>query len=242
VNGLIDTASIFVCRNSNFSAQRGTLSGIGTVTGNVFANSGTISPDAANTLSLGSLTLNPADQNALGSLVHIEIDLGGTSLVSMAGSASLAGALEIALDQNAQPGTYTILISSGITGTFDTVTFTGAIPNYTLSYLPVGNPTFVQFDFLGYPNPPHPSNEHKKLRKVLAAYRQAYLFKKAVAAIGKHENKAEARLRKKEQRWLHRYKKHHHGKFVKNHFKKLKKFKHKEVKYIVHLIKKGKTR
>ncbi len=242
VNGLIDTASIFVCRNSSFSEQRGTLSGSGTMTGNVFANSGTISPDTASTLALGSLTLNPADQNALGSLVHIEIDSSGTSLVSVTGPASLAGTLEIALDQNAQPGTYIILTSSGITGTFDTVTFTGAIPDYTLSYLPIGNPTFVQFDFLGYPNPPQPSNGHKKLRKVLAAYRQAYLFKKAVTAIGKHENKAEARLRRKERKWLHDYKEHHHGKFVKHHFKRLKKFKHKEVRYIVHLINKGKAK
>src|SRR5438046_4689133 len=45
VNGVINAASIFVCRNSGFSAQRGTLSGIGTLTGDVFANSGTISPD-----------------------------------------------------------------------------------------------------------------------------------------------------------------------------------------------------
>ncbi len=40
VNGLIDTASIFVCRNIGFSSQRGTLSGIGNLTGNVFVNSG----------------------------------------------------------------------------------------------------------------------------------------------------------------------------------------------------------
>ena len=56
------------------------------------------------------------------------------------------------------PGTYTILTSSGITGTFDSVTFTGATPNYSLSYLPIGNPTFVQFDFLGYPSILPPSS------------------------------------------------------------------------------------
>lgn len=242
VNGLINTASISVCRNISISAQRGTLSGMGTVTGDVFANSGAISPDTASTLILGSLTLNSADQNnnIPGSLVHIEIDSNGTSLVSATGSASLAGTLEIALDQTAQPGVYTILNSSGITGAFDTVTFTGAIPNYTLSYLPTGNPTFVQFNFLGYPTPP-PADSHKKFRKVLAAYHQAYLYQKVVAAIGKHENKMEARLRKKEHKWLHHYKKHHHSKFVRNHFKRLKKFKDKEVRYIVHLLKKSKS-
>ncbi len=150
VNGLIDAASISVCRNISFSPQRGTLSGVGTLTGDVFVNSGTISPDAGGTLSLGSLLLNSADLGSLGSLVHIEINSGGTSLVSVTGAASLAGTLEIDLDPSAIPGTYTILTSSGITGTFDSVTFTGRTPIYSLSYLPIGSPTFVQFEFLGY--------------------------------------------------------------------------------------------
>lgn len=243
VNGLIDAASIAVCRNIGFSAQRGTLSGSGTLTGNVYVNSGTVSPDNGQTLYLGSLTLNPADQNydVAGSLTRIGIDSNGTSLVSVTGSASLAGTLEIDLDETAQPGLYTILSSSGITGVFDTVTFTGTVPDYTLSYLPLGNPTFVQLDFIGYPVPPTPPVPgHKKLRKVLAAYRQAYLFQKAIGAIGKHENKAEARLRRNEKSWLDTYKQAHGDEeFVKEHFKKLKKFKHKEVRHIVHLIKKG---
>jgi hypothetical protein len=172
VNGVIDTASIFVCRNISFSSQRGTLSGIGTMTGDVFVNSGTISPDNGGTLNLGSLTLNPAnlDNDTLGSLVHIEIGSSSTSLVSVAGPASLAGTLEIHLDPNVNPGTYTVLNSSAITGAFDFVTFTGPTPNYSLSYLPVGNPTFVQFNFLGYPTPPPsilqpPSNLQGKQKK-----------------------------------------------------------------------------
>ena len=132
------------------------LSGIGTLTGDVYVNSGTIAPDAGGTLTLGSLTLNSADliDGTLGSLVYVEIDSGGTSLVSVIGSASLAGTLEIDLEPNANPGSYIILTSSGITGTFDSVTFTGPTPNYSLLYLPVGNPTFVQLNFLGYPTPP----------------------------------------------------------------------------------------
>jgi hypothetical protein len=155
LNGLINTAPISVCRNISFGSQRGTLSGSGTATGDVFANSGAISPDTGQTLTLGSLTLSSADSisGTPGSLVHIEIDAGGTSLVSVTGPASLAGTLEIQLDPSAVPGTYTILTSSGITGTFDTVTFVGATPTYTVSYLPVGSPTFVQIDFLGYPDP-----------------------------------------------------------------------------------------
>lgn len=151
VNGLINQASISVCRNTSFSEQRGTLSGTGTLTGNVFANSGTISPDAGSTLTLGSLALNSASFGSLGSLVHIEIDSGNQSQINVTGPVSLAGTLEIDLDPNATPGTYILLTSSGITGAFDFVTFTGPTPNYTLSYLPVGNPTFVQLDFTGFP-------------------------------------------------------------------------------------------
>ncbi len=96
----------------------------------------------------------------------------------------------------------------------------------------------MQFDFLGYPNP-NPLHK-KKFRETLAAYHQAYLFEKVVAAIGKHENKDEKRLRKKEAKRLEHYKQlHPYSHYVKKHFKWLKKFKHKEVPHIVHLIKKG---
>ncbi len=159
VNGLIDTAPISVCRKISFSPQRGTLSGNGTLTGSVFVNSGTISPEAGSPLTLGSLTLSSADPTfgVLGSLVHIEIDPGNiSSSVTVAGPASLAGTLEIDLDPTANPGSYIILTSSAITGTFDFITFTGPTPIYRLSYLPIGSPTFVQFDFLGYPPPPPP--------------------------------------------------------------------------------------
>lgn len=152
VNGEINQAPVSVCRNIGFSPQRGTLSGGGILTGNVFANSGTISPDIGKTLTLGSLTLNSAGSGSLGSLVHIEINSNGTSSIAVTGAASLAGTLEINLDSTALPGQYTLLTSSGITGTFDSITFTGQTPNYTLSYLPVGAPTYVQLNFLGYPS------------------------------------------------------------------------------------------
>lgn len=161
VNGLIESAPIFVCRNINLSLQRGVLSGTGTLTGDVFVNSGIISPDTGGTLTLGSLSLNAEAPDTLGSLVHIEINSTSTpSVVAVTGPVSLAGILEINLDPNAQPGIYTLLTSSGITGTFDSVIFTGTTPNYTLSYLPIGNPTFVQLDFLGYPqlNPLPPTD------------------------------------------------------------------------------------
>lgn len=153
VNGQINEATLQVCRNSGFSPQRGMLSGIGVLTGSVSVNSGTISPDAGGTLTLGSLNLSPAMMGAIGSLVHIEINSSGTSLVSVMGAASLAGILEIDLDPTALPGTYTLLTSSGLTGAFDSVAFSGTTPtSYSLSYLPIGTPTFVQFAFSG-PSP-----------------------------------------------------------------------------------------
>jgi len=151
VNGVIDNASVYVCRNISFSAQRGILSGIGTLTGYVFVNSGTISPDTGGTLTLGRLTLNPAGSGSLGSLVHSTINSSGTSLVAVSGTADLAGILEIDIDPNTPPGQYTLLTSSGLgTSTFDNVTFTGETPNYTLSYLPLVSPTYVQIDFQGF--------------------------------------------------------------------------------------------
>lgn len=153
VNGQINSAAVSVCRNVGYSAQRGTLSGTGVLTGSVFANSGTIAPEAGGTITLGSLTLNAPASGSLGSLVHININASGTSSVTVTGAATLAGTLEIALDPSATPGSYTILTAaSGITGTFNTVTFTGKTPSYTISYLPAGAPTYVQFNFTGYPS------------------------------------------------------------------------------------------
>lgn len=148
VNATIGSANVSVCRN-NVTKKRGTLSGRGSLTGNVFANSGTISPDPNLTLTLGTLTLSSAAVGALGSLVHTEINATGTSLVSVIGNAQLAGILEIDLASDAQPGNYILLTSSNITGTFDSISFTRTTPDYSLSYLPTGAPTFVQFTYRG---------------------------------------------------------------------------------------------
>ena len=154
VNGVIDSASLFVCTDINFSPQRGILSGTGLLTGTVVVNSGTVFPDSNGTLTCGSLSLNPPNpsENIIGALTHIDINAGGSSSISVTGLASLAGILEINIDPNALPGTYTILNASGITGIFDSIVFTGITPEYSLSYLPIENPTFVQFDLLGSPS------------------------------------------------------------------------------------------
>lgn len=149
VNGQIDNADINVCRNTSISFQRGTLSGNGTLNGNVFVNSGIISPASGDTITLGSLTLNPAyiDDPTSGSLVHIEIDsTSTTSLVAVTGPAELAGTLEIDLDPQAATGTYRILTSSEVTDTFDFVVFKGPTPQYTLTY----NPLYVEFNLISH--------------------------------------------------------------------------------------------
>ncbi len=152
LNGQIATAPVSVCRNLSVGAQRGTLSGVGTVTGNVFVNSGTIAPDPGTTLTLGSLTLNSASPgNTLGSLVKIAIGADSVpSVVSVTGPASLAGILQIDLDPSAATGSYRILTSSAITGTFDSVAFSGATPLYSINY----QPTYVEFAFNGFAPPP----------------------------------------------------------------------------------------
>ncbi|WP_169457954.1 hypothetical protein [Ottowia thiooxydans] len=153
VNGEINQAPVFVMRNSSFSDQKSTLSGTGRLTGTVFTNAGVIYPDPGATLTLGSLVLASSEQSA----VRTTINTGGASLISVIGLASLAGTLEVNLDPAAnRAGSYTILSSAGIAGAFDSVTFTGATPaRYSLSYLPMGAPTFVQLDILDpIPIPP----------------------------------------------------------------------------------------
>lgn len=153
LNGNIDAPSVYVCRNASSSLQRGSLSGSGSLSGNVYVNSGSISPDDTQTLSLGSLTLNSTTDYSAGSLVHINVKPAGSSSVAVTGPVSLAGTLEIDIDPITTPGgIYTILTSTSITGAFDSISFTnGSAPQYTLSYLPIGAPTYVQFEFLGNP-------------------------------------------------------------------------------------------
>ena len=114
---------------------------------------GTLSPGNPN----GTLNSTAPLTMSAGSLFQVGITSSGTSFVLGTGPASLAGDLQIDLDPNTQPGTYTILTSSGLTGTFHSVTFTGATPTYKLSYLPVGAPTYVQFELLAAPPTPSPS-------------------------------------------------------------------------------------
>ena len=106
-----------------------TLKGTGTINAPVSV-SGTLSPGN----SIGILYHNAPLTFSAGSMLHIGIKTGGASQVTSTSTVSLAGNLEIDLDSTVQPGLYTILTSAGLTGSFDSVTFTGATPNYKLSY------------------------------------------------------------------------------------------------------------
>lgn len=151
VNGTIAGNDFEICRDDPSSTQRGTLSGQGLVNAYVLANSGSISPDANQTLTLKNLTLNSASSDSLGSLVHSEINANGASLVRVNQTATLAGTLEINVDTNAVPGRYTLLSANSIIGQFENIQFIGSTPNYTLSYLPQGNPQYIQFELLSNP-------------------------------------------------------------------------------------------
>ncbi|MCW8449775.1 hypothetical protein [Legionella quinlivanii] len=130
----------------------GTLNLNGSVIGNtVIGSGGRLSGNATVLGNLASL--------GTGSIIHNDITAATKSLITVAGTASLAGILEINLAPDAQPGQYILLTSSGITGAFSSVRFSGGTPNYSLSYLPAGAPTYVQFNFLGYPSPPPPPVE-----------------------------------------------------------------------------------
>lgn len=117
------------------SIDGGTLNLNGSVIGSTTINaSGILSGNA--TIG-GNLTNTGA--------VHVDINSGGTSLVAVTGTASLAGTLEAGIAANTLSRTFTVLTSSAITGTFGNVRFTQATPaQYTVSYLPAGAPTRVE--------------------------------------------------------------------------------------------------
>ena len=139
--------------NSQVTISPGaTLQGAGIINGPVTVL-GTLSPGNP----IGALQQNAPLTLSAGSVFHLGINSSGTSFVTSTSSVSLAGDLQIDLDASAQPGTYTILTSTGITGTFHSVTFTGATPNYELSYLPIGAPSYVQFVLLAASPTPTPT-------------------------------------------------------------------------------------
>lgn len=119
------------------SVDGGTLNLNGSVIGNVTINSGGIL--SGNASVRGNLTNSGA--------VHVDINSGGTSLVAVTGTASLAGTLEAGIASNTVSGKFTVLTSSAITGTFSNLRFTQTTPaQYTVSYLPAGAPTRVELN------------------------------------------------------------------------------------------------
>jgi len=84
--------------------------------------------------------------------------------------------------------------------------------------------------------------QQKEFRATLAGYRATYLQQQLLEATGRTENKAEARLRKNYEELLNDYKRlHSDDAFVVDHFKKLEKFKNREVPAIFEQLRKLKT-
>lgn len=120
--------------SGNTTVNGGTLLLNGSVIGNALIGTGS-------TLS-GNATISGNLTNS--GVIHTDINAsGGNSLISVIGTASLAGTLEIALNANAPLKTYTVLTSPSIGGRFNQILFKGVTPaQYSVSYLP----TQVQFN------------------------------------------------------------------------------------------------
>jgi len=89
---------------------------------------------------------------------------------------------------------------------------------------------------------PLDKNQQKEFRASLAGFRSTYIQQQLLESTGRTENKAEARLRRNYEELLNGYKQYHgNDKFVVDHFKKLEKFKNKEVPTIFAELRKLKT-
>jgi len=144
----------------------GTLSGHGTVVGNVANNGGTVSPGGT----IGTLTINGNYTQTSASVLSIETTPDTSSKLVVTGTATLAGTLQFVTDPGFyRKGTqYDFLSAASVTGTFSSVTATngatfsvsigpnGAIVTETAgAYAPVGNATANQravgAAFINYP-------------------------------------------------------------------------------------------
>ncbi len=123
-----------------------TFSGNATVLGNL-TSSGVLAPgNSIGTIHTTDLLLHSSGR------LEIEVASDGTNdLIDATGTAELAGRLEMDIDLAAPTGAYTVLTSAAIIGSFNSIAFTGITPKYAISYLPDGAPTYVQFNFLGFP-------------------------------------------------------------------------------------------
>ena len=125
---LIVTGSI---ANSPVTVQSGaTLGGIGTVGPTTILSGGMLSPGN----SIGTLNVNGALTFNSGSIYVVEVSPASADQTAATGAATLAGTVQATFQAGTYGvTTYTIVSSSGRTGTFDALTTTGVPPGFAAS-------------------------------------------------------------------------------------------------------------
>jgi uncharacterized protein with beta-barrel porin domain len=103
----------------------GTLSGHGTLVGDVSNNGGTVSPGG----SIGTLTINGNLTQSSTSTLAVEVTPTSNSSLVVTGAASLDGALVLNADAGSyrKGTTYTVLTAGSVTGSFSSLSATGGL-------------------------------------------------------------------------------------------------------------------
>jgi autotransporter-associated beta strand protein len=120
----------------------GTIGGSGVITGTVTVQSAAVMcpGNSIGTLSMSGLTLNP------GAITLVELDPTLSSLISVSGTASLAGNVEVIQDAGTYPmrGHYEILTAGNVVGAFDSSVL-GANPGFSFSLSQLGNIIYLNY-------------------------------------------------------------------------------------------------
>ncbi len=153
---LLSGGSVAVASGHSFDLNGGTLQGVGTITGNLFANGGTIMPGLPG--SGGKLTVTGHFTDPMSTLDIRLFSPSSYSSLAIDGTASLT---QTTLDLNLGAGfaapigtDFTVLTSSGLTGTFtnlptndETFVFDG--DKFLVEYGPAGSPNDIVIQFMG---------------------------------------------------------------------------------------------
>ena len=126
--------------NGPVTVSAGTLRGLGVITGNLTLNGDTVAPGAGTLVpgsSIGTLTVNGNYTQASAGTLSIEVDPRSASKLSVGGSASLAGTLNLSFDKGRYTTRSYVLLQAGtVLGQFENVTGRPAFLSTTITYTP----------------------------------------------------------------------------------------------------------